>query len=299
MNTPVLFIIFKRYDTALQVFNSIRKAQPTRLYVAADAPRKGVEGEVEDCNRTRNIAKLVDWPCEVKTLFQTENQGCGIGPYKAISWFFKNEERGIILEDDCCPHPDFFGYCEELLEKYDLNSSITLITGRNNFKVNATGEDSYFLSALHFCWGWASWRRVWETYDYSLSKITAHKYFKALLKYFGWRNIFTIMWRMNLFYFCKHKQPRDIWDYQFCITTQMNKGYTIVPVRNLVRNIGNDERATHTAGHVDDIPVGPILPLKHPNMLKYDNRPDIMMAKQRYGNRFKLVYHFARNLIGI
>lgn len=299
MNVPVLFIIFKRYDTALQVFNAIRNAKPPRLYVAADAPRKDVEGEFEDCKRTRDIVKFVDWPCEVKTLFQTENQGCGIGPFKAISWFFKHEERGIILEDDCCPHPDFFDFCEELLEKYSQNSSITLITGRNNFRQIAQNKQSYFLSALHFCWGWASWRRVWKTYDYSLSQITAYQYFKALLRYFGLRSIFTIIWRMNIFYFCKRKQPKDIWDYQFCIITQINNGYTVVPAHNLVSNIGNDERATHTTGHIDDIPVEPIFPLIHPGMLRYDNRADVALAKQRYGNKFRLVCRFLRNVIGV
>lgn len=296
MNTPVLFIIFKRYDTALKVFNAIRAARPQKIYVAADAPRN--DAEAEDCQKTRDIIKLVDWDCEVKTLFQTENQGCGIGPYKAISWFFENEEQGIILEDDCLPHPDFFPYCEELLNKYKDNESITLITGRNSFKKIDKTDTSYFLSALHFCWGWASWRRVWQKYDYTLKDVTPPKYFKALLKYFGHKNIFTIMWRMNIFYFCKNKCPKDIWDYQFCISTQMVGGYTLVPIQNLISNIGNDERATHTNGNVEDIKIGPILPLNHPKVLKYNRHIDIRLAKSRY-NILRIVYHYFRNLLNI
>ena len=299
MNTAVLLIIFKRYDTALKVFNTIREAKPPRLYIAADAPRKDIKGEDEDCKRTREIVNLVDWNCEVKTLFQSENQGCGIGPYKAITWFFKNEEQGIILEDDCCPHPDFFDYCEQLLNRYSENASISLITGRNSFKSHSSTEGSYFLSALHFCWGWASWRRVWDMYDYTLSTISSQGYFKALLKYYGWHNLLTIMWRMNIFYFCKQNQPRDIWDYQFCITTQMNNSYTIVPVNNLIQNIGNDERATHTLGNVDDIPIRSILPLKHPQKLVYNNNMDVQLAKQRSTGRLKTIYYFLKNLLNL
>lgn len=296
MNTPILFILFKRYDTALQVFNAIRQARPPRLYVFADAPREGVKGEKEECLKTRAIVDLVDWECDVRTMFQTENQGCGIGPYKAISWFFENEEQGIILEDDCLPHPDFFQYCEELLNRYKSEPSITLITGRNNFRHLPQNSESYFLSALHFCWGWASWRRVWEKYDYTLSDITPLRYFKALLRYFGLRNLHTIMWRMNILYFCKKNQPKDIWDYQFCITTQMMGGYTIVPKNNLIRNIGNDDRATHTSGIADEIPLSPVLPLIHPEKIEYKSRYDVSYSHTRI-NSLKTIYYYIRNLI--
>ena len=43
--------------------------------------------------------------CEVQTLFQESNLGCGLGVSTAITWFFANEERGIILEDDIIPDP--------------------------------------------------------------------------------------------------------------------------------------------------------------------------------------------------
>ena len=50
LETPVLFIIFNRPDTTKRVFNSIKKAKPKKLYIAADGPR---EGRKED--RERNI----------------------------------------------------------------------------------------------------------------------------------------------------------------------------------------------------------------------------------------------------
>ena len=39
MQSPVLFLIFNRPDTTERVFEEIRKAQPPRLYIAADGPR--------------------------------------------------------------------------------------------------------------------------------------------------------------------------------------------------------------------------------------------------------------------
>ena len=110
LKTAVLFLVFNRPDTTRQVFEAIRQAKPPRLYVAADGPREGKLGEVERVKEVRTIATAVDWPCEVKTLFRDKNLGCKKGVSSAITWFFEQEKQGIILEDDCLPHLDFFSF---------------------------------------------------------------------------------------------------------------------------------------------------------------------------------------------
>src|SRR5687768_3294998 len=111
LTTPVLFLVFNRPSTTQIVFESIRNARPSKLYIAADGPRKDKPGELEKCERVRKIVSNVDWSCEVKTLFRDENYGCGRGVSHSITWFFENEPEGIILEDDCVPDPTFFRYC--------------------------------------------------------------------------------------------------------------------------------------------------------------------------------------------
>ena len=98
LNTPVLFLIFNRPDTTQKVFDAIKKAKPKQLFVAADGPREGEEGEKEKCEQTRKIIEQADWDCKVKTLFRDKNLGCKVAVSSAIDWFFKNVEEGIILE---------------------------------------------------------------------------------------------------------------------------------------------------------------------------------------------------------
>ena len=74
------------------LFRSIKKQQPKRLYIAADGPRANKPGEAEKCQKVRDLAKQVDWDCELKTLFREKNYGCGRAVSGAISWFFENEE---------------------------------------------------------------------------------------------------------------------------------------------------------------------------------------------------------------
>ncbi|MHC5728367.1 MAG: glycosyltransferase family 2 protein, partial [Nostoc sp.] len=60
MQTPVTFIIFKRPEITEKVFEAIRQAKPTKLFVIADGPRNDREGEAEKCQATRAIIERVD-----------------------------------------------------------------------------------------------------------------------------------------------------------------------------------------------------------------------------------------------
>ena len=141
--TPILLIIFRRKDVALKCLERIRKVLPTKLYIAGDGARANVVGEQESVEATRKaVLDAIDWPCEVNTLFQTENLGCSKGVITAINWLFTNEEQGIILEDDCMMQGSFFPFVEELLERYKNDERIGMIDGANYIK-DIVIPDSY------------------------------------------------------------------------------------------------------------------------------------------------------------
>ena len=152
--TPILFLIFSRPQTTQRVFEVIRKIKPTKLYIGADGPRGNLPGEAERCVQARKIATAVDWDCDVRTLFHEENLGCGQAPSSAISWFFKNESEGIILEDDCMPALSIFPFCAELLARYRDDTRIMHISGSNFEKGNGPDKGySYYFSNFVCCWG--------------------------------------------------------------------------------------------------------------------------------------------------
>jgi GT2 family glycosyltransferase len=126
LETPILFIVFNRPKTTSQVFQAIRAAKPRRLYVAADGPRDDRPLEKEKVREVRDIATQIDWPCDLKILFRDENLGCKYAVSGAIDWFFKSEEQGMILEDDCLPSQSFFNYCHDCLTKYTVLIGSTL-----------------------------------------------------------------------------------------------------------------------------------------------------------------------------
>ena len=141
LDTPVLLLGFVRFQTAQKVFDEIRKIKPKKFFLAVDGPRENKLDEESLCQKTRDLVKQVDWDCEVKTLFQKKNLGCGIGSVAAINWFFENVEQGIILEDDCLPSQSFFIFCQDMLERYKTDQRIMHISGTNVESISKIYQD--------------------------------------------------------------------------------------------------------------------------------------------------------------
>ena len=69
-DVPVAFIIFNRPDTTAMVFEEIRKAKPSKLYVIADGPRPDREGEKEKTEECRRyVEEHIDWPCTFEKIY--------------------------------------------------------------------------------------------------------------------------------------------------------------------------------------------------------------------------------------
>lgn len=243
LSTAVLFLVFNRPDTTKKVFEAIRQAKPPRLYIAADGPRGGKKGEAERVDQVRNyVINNIDWPCDVKTLFRDDNLGCKYAVSGAISWFFDQEEQGIILEDDCLPSQSFFWYCEELLNRYKESETVYLISGDARGSESLIKDYDYSFCKYPLIWGWASWRRVWEKYDPEIKewpecskKLIGSISNERPTKRF-WYDAFSSVYNNKI----------DTWDFQFSYLLLKNGGKCVVPKFNLISNIGFGENATHT-----------------------------------------------------
>lgn len=279
--TPILFIVFNRPDVTLRVFKEIKKQKPKHLFVAADGPRPGIEDDIDKCIKVREIVlKEIDWECEVKTLFRNENLGCGKAVSEAIDWFFQNVEKGIILEDDCLPNKSFFYFCENLLDHYKENDEIFAISGVN-FQDKTIGKASYFFSKYLYVWGWATWRRAWENYDFYLSGLENFKK-EEKIKGIDKRENFRKYW-YSIFKRVSNREI-DTWDYQLVFSSWNSNGLTIVPNKNLVSNIGFGKEATHTVelGPLANIPTQEIVSIKHPNKITRNKRADDYISTEIY-----------------
>jgi hypothetical protein len=289
-NIPILFLVFNRLDTTKQVFEMIRKVAPQKLYIASDGHRINRENEKEKVEIIRDyILKSIDWDCEVKTLFREENLGCGKAVSGAISWFFENEEMGIILEDDCLPSLSFFFYCKELLEYYKDNTRIYHIAGHNPLTYTKTPY-SYYFARIQHCWGWASWRRAWNHYSFDIKELNnfikkrkINKIFTRSIDKNYWIDIFKAMEIHKI----------DTWDYQWTYNIFNDNGICINPAKNLITNIGFGIDATHTtsdASGLNNQQRFEIDILIHPKKIKINNNIINKINEDAFGNNKLCLY---------
>jgi len=290
--TPILFLTFNRFDETKRVFEVIKNARPKKLYIASDGPRNSSLGEDLKVKNVRDfIESNINWECDVKTLFREKNLGCKIAVSSAIDWFFENEDRGIILEDDCLPNISFFEFCEELLEKYQENNNIAMISGDNFHFGHRYGEADYFFSRIPHIWGWATWKRAWKSYDVEMSdyqdfknkeKIKDIWQEKKINKY--WISIFDDVYKNKI----------NTWDYQLALMIFNRNLVCICPNVNLVSNIGFGNKSTHIVkkNKYIGIPGETInFPLKHPKEIVLSAQADLNIINEWFlkGYRFKKI----------
>lgn len=268
---PILFVIFNRLDVAVKTFEIISNVKPSVLYIAQDGPRALINGESEITDSVRKaIVSRIDWDCEVKTLFQETNLGCGNGVYTAISWFLQDVDYGIIIEDDCIANSTFFAFMREMLLKFKDDERIGMIAGTNPIQLPEY-KYSYCFSNYKSCWGWATWRRAWKNMDIEMN--WRNDSLQSILISSGFCGKDVSNWKYKLK--CIDRKVVSAWDWQWYFSLAAQNQLCIYPAVNLVSNIGNDAKATHTSLGNITLEAYPLsFPLKHPKYVLPDAKFD-------------------------
>lgn len=281
-NTPVLITIFNRPDKVRSLMATLALVQPTRLFVAADGPRAQVPSDATRCAEARAEAVKVTWPCEVTTSFSETNLGVDAAVERAITWFFENVEEGIILEDDCLPHPDFFRFSTELLARYRDDRRIMMVSG-NNFQNGARrGSGSYYFSRYPNTWGWATWGRAWKLYDTKLAELPDFIASGAAARIRPHRKE-QRQWIRH--FESLRSGKRTPWDAKWVFALWNSDGLSVTPNVNLVQNVGFGMDSTHTTTaerDMDQKAHGIDNPLIHPETISPDDAADAYLFKTIY-----------------
>ena len=304
--TPILIIAWKRPQKTRELIKKIKLINPEKLYIACDGPKNENSSEDAKVKETKEILlKNFEEVRLKKYFFSKNNQGCKLGVSNAINWLFEYEKEGIILEDDCIPHLDFFNFCREMLEIYRNDERIWSITGHNQQNNIQRGSGTYYFSKYPRSWGWATWQRCWAKYDRDINDWPNIKS-KGILKNQLKNKREINFWEKTLYNIYFYNSP-NTWDYQWTLSSFLNSGLTIVPNKNLIKNIGFDEEATHTFEgdantfiELDQQNTNGIFPTIHPEYFVIDKNADEIVDFLEYsgGNKFskKFILKKLKNL---
>jgi hypothetical protein len=199
-----------------------------------------------------------------------------------LNWVFEQEEQALILEDDCVPDLTFFRFCSELLERYRTDAGIGMIAGGTFKPDQPASGSSYSFSGYNFIWGWATWRRAWTRFDWSLSRWPElrttrwlHDWLRNHPAAVYWSDRFDDTYAGKI----------DTWAYRWTYSLWTHSLLSIVPATNLVTNVGFGPDATHSPAADQRLSRArsPMrFPLRHPAVLDRDLDADRFYERNVY-----------------
>ena len=295
VNVPVAIYIWIRPECQRRQFEIIREARPSILFLLSDGGRNDEENL--SIAQNRNLFESgIDWECTVYKVFENRNLGLYSFGKKAHQAVWEIVDRCIFLEDDILPSLSFFKYCENLLEKYKDDTRICQICGMNHLGTYAVCNKDYFFSRQGAIWGYAKWRRVYQTfYDEAYFK---DSYVLNLLKdstrenKLFWKRVMG--YRVNR-YFEGHPAGPEYF-FEFCIYGQHQ--VQIIPRVNLISNIG----ATADSAHADELNCLPRRIRNLFNMKIFDlnfplKHPEYVVLDENYARKVERVMGFNHPLV--
>jgi hypothetical protein len=242
----VLIVAFQRSENLRQIIEICIRNGVSRIYISLDIPKT----QNDEANfRTREIEDLVFHYSDLHPgVFRFNkakaNRGCGVSVLMACNWIFSHERFAVVLEDDCIPTDGFFNFVSYALPVIDKSDEVLVAVGTQFKKFSIDNQAVVFVKYPVF-WGWATTRSQWQLVQRELlAMVSGIKPQLAHLKL-----VERVYWLAG----CRRilQGYVDTWDTLLTTIFLANRWKTMSPLNSLVRNVGNDELATHTSNGTD------------------------------------------------
>lgn len=253
VDVPVLLIFFSRPEQFKMVFEQVKKARPSKLFLYQDGARENRPDDIVGIQECRKIAEDIDWECEVERLYQEKNFGCDPSEFIAQKWAFSQVDKCIVLEDDDVPSVSFFTFCKDMLDRYENDTRIGLISGLNYDEITTDAEADYLFTSHVAIWGWASWKRVIDQWDGEYSFLDKSDTVEKLRDTISKKKLLK-----NFVSMCERHRETGKEHYETILIANhwLNDYLAIVPAKNMINNIGATENSTHFSGNIKCQPKG-------------------------------------------
>ena len=247
-DVAVLILFFNRPDHLKKVFDEVRKARPSRLFLYQDGPRG--ERDMPGIEACRRVVENIDWQCEVHRKYQERNYGCDPSEYISQKWAFSIVDKCIVLEDDDVPSQSFFPFCKQMLDRYEHDNRVWMVAGFNPEEKIDSPYD-YMFTSVFSIWGWASWRRVIDTWDETYAFLDDPDAMQQLEGVMHQRR-----YCLDTLHACYDHRASGKAYYEtiFWASMVLNSGLAIMPTHNMINNLGATDGSTHYTGSLQTMP---------------------------------------------
>lgn len=243
---PLAVFAYNRPFHTRRVIEALREnslAPRTDLYVFSDAPKSAdMEPRV---NEVREYLQRVKGFRSLTIQRRETNAGLARSIIEGVSQILAAHDRVIVMEDDLVTSPWFLAYMNNGLDAYADIQRVASIHGYC-YPVRRSLPETFFLRGGD-CWGWATWRRAWATFEQDGAVLLSALKARRLLSTFDLDGAYSFSGMLR----DQVAGRNDSWAVRWHASCFLQDMLTLYPGCSLVHNIGNDASGTHSAD-VDD-----------------------------------------------
>jgi len=231
--TIITMTAWRRPQYLAQVIESLKLCKTIdnyQIYLSIDGGYLEKQQEMAATVKNSNL--------NIRLWLQKRNWGCAKNTWKVIETAFRDGAEQIIhLEEDTLVAKDFLLYMEAALDHYKNNTKVFNIGAHTSSnKVYKKDEWARKLEPHHYfsCWGWGTWKRVWDEVRNNWFGITWKSELKALYK----DN--TTIPQGDKFLTVVNKTDKGSWAWPMNMYHRKAR-YEVRPIVSRIKNIGQND----------------------------------------------------------
>ena len=237
---PIILFTYNRPEHTQYTVESLIKnhlSKESDLIIYSDGARSPKQRQKVD--EVRKYLTTITGFHSVKLIHRSHNFGLATSIIQGVTEVLQQSERVIVLEDDMIISPYFLTYMNDALEQFANNERVISIHGYV-YPVEQELPEAFFIPGAD-CWGWATWKRGWEIFNYDGQFLLDELTRQGLLRTFDFNGTYpySLMLKDQI------QGKNDSWAIRWYASAFLQNKMTLYPGCSLVHNIGNDNSGTH------------------------------------------------------
>jgi hypothetical protein len=237
---PIALFAYRRPEHLAHAVTTLAanaEAAQTDLFVFCDGAKHA--GQQAAVDAVRRLARGIRGFRSVSIIEQARNLGLAASVIGGVTRVLDEHESVIVVEDDLVLSPFFLRFMNDSLACYAAEARVATIHGYVR-PVRRPLPETFFLKGAE-CWGWATWRRAWSTFNDDADGLLREIRRRGFEHEFDMDGAYgyTAMLEAQL------RGQIDSWSIRWRASCYLAGMLTLYPGRSLVQNRGLDATGTH------------------------------------------------------
>lgn len=236
---PIILFVYNRLEHTQKTVEALKSntlASQSELFIYSDGAKN--EENIAKVNQIREYIKTIDGFKKVTIIEAPENKGLSKSITFGVTQAVNDFEKVIVIEDDIVTSKYFLQFMNDALEEYKDDDKVGTVSG---YLYPFGDVDSNFFLQQGSCWGWGTWKRSWDLYEFNGQKLLDELNSKGMAYKFDYDENGTFISMLE----DEIAGKNSSWDIKLYATMFVNEKLHYFPQHSLAINIGFDNTGTH------------------------------------------------------